>query len=80
MTLGDKNLKNSATIGGAAIVGGVQAAETLGLVPPGMGAQILSLIQIIGGMLAVFGFRRAVGSNGIGALDEGEEIVFEDEA
>lgn len=79
MILGDKNLKNSATIAGAAIVGGVQAAETLGVVPAGIGAQIASLIQIVGGMLAVFGFRRAVGANGIGSLDEDEVITFEDE-
>lgn len=75
LSLGDKPLRNSVTIVGAALVAGLQAAEGLALIPEGVASTAATAGQALGTMLFAFGVRRAIGQNGLNApLEDGDEV------
>lgn len=72
--LGDKRIRHSATMAGAAIFAFIQTAEALGQIPAGVTAQLAIVGKGLAGLYFIFGARRAIGENGLRAPFEEEEI------
>ena len=74
--LGDKSATRSMTIIAAAVFAVIQSLESMGVIPPGAMEAIATCGKSVAVLLGVFGLRRAINSNGLGAvMDELDSFI-----